>query len=608
MRRMARGVSSAISNPADRLGLALLAVAFVALTSWSWKKWPDVLVDFGRELYVPWQLASGQTLYADIAYFNGPLSPWLNSVLFRVFGVSLTTLVVANLLLLLLVAAMVYALVRQVGRPLAAAVATLFFLTVFSVGQYVPQGNYNFVTPYSHEMTHGTFLSLAALVLLVVHVRRGGVGSAFACGVALGLTFLTKAEFFLAAGIAVLCGLALHHGFSRTPIRSAGRLAAAVAAGLALPPALAFFALLRHLPAGDALRGVSGSWAHLFIEELRASELYQNILGVVDTGESLRIIGEWSFYYALVLIPAVLIGWWLPRSRQPFVAAPLFLLGAAGVLVNWKTASQDTLGQPMPVVILAILVVLFVMLQRPDDSGENRTRRVLMLTFAVFGLAMLAKMLLYVRFSHYGFALAMPSAIVLTVALVEGVPAVLDSRGKNGPAFRMVVLGVLAAVMGVHLYASNSWFRLRTVEVGQGSDAFLTDARGRVANDLLTTLGQVVTPGQTLVVLPEGVIFNYLSRTPNPTPFINFMPPELIIFGEDTIVAGFEANPPDWIVLTDRHAPEYGLDLLGTDYGLKIIGWVRRNYRLEAEVVDPAAQRNQLRYAYILRRTESADP
>jgi len=431
--------------------------------------------------------------------------------------------------------------------------------------------------------------------------------SAFACGLALGLTFLTKAEFFLAAGIAVLCGLALHHGFSKTPIRSSVRLAAAFAAGLVLPPVLAFFTLLGHLPAGDALRGVSGSWAHLFIQELRDSELYQNILGVVDTGESLRIIGEWSFYYALVLIPAVLIGWWLPRFRQPFAAAPLFLLGAAGVLVNLKTASRDTLGQPMPVVMLAILVALFAMLRQPQASGEDRTRRVLMLTFAVFGLAMLAKMLLYVRFSHYGFALAMPSAIVLTVALVEGVPAVLDSRGKNGQAFRMVILGVLAGVMGLHLYASNSWFRLHTVEVGQGSDAFLADARGRVANDLLETLGKVVTPGQTLAVLPEGVMFNYLSRIPNPTPFINFMPPELIIFGEDTIVAGFEATPPDWIVLTDRHAPEYGLDLLGTDYGLKIIGWVRRNYRLEAEVVDPAAQISQLRYAYILRRKESAN-
>lgn len=94
----------------------------------------------------------------------------------------------------------------------------------------------------------------------------------------------------------------------------------------------------------------------------------------------------------------------------------------------------------------------------------------------------------------------------------------------------------------------------------------------------------------------------------NPTPYINFMPPELIMFGEDAMVAAFESHPPDWIVLTDRHVPEYGLDLLGTDYGLKITQWMERDYELAAEVVDEAADRTQLRYAYILRRTKAVKP
>jgi hypothetical protein len=59
-------------------GLVLLAVG-AALLAWTWRKWPDILVDFGRELYIPWQLVSGKVLYVDIAYFNGPLSPYLNA-------------------------------------------------------------------------------------------------------------------------------------------------------------------------------------------------------------------------------------------------------------------------------------------------------------------------------------------------------------------------------------------------------------------------------------------------------------------------------------------------------------------------------------------------
>lgn len=58
-------------------GPALVSVSFLALSVWTWRKWPDLLVDFGRELYVPWQLTTGKVLYVDIAYFNGPLSPYL---------------------------------------------------------------------------------------------------------------------------------------------------------------------------------------------------------------------------------------------------------------------------------------------------------------------------------------------------------------------------------------------------------------------------------------------------------------------------------------------------------------------------------------------------
>jgi hypothetical protein len=61
-----------------------------------WRRWPDVFVDFGWQLYTPWRLASGKVLYTDIAYFSGPLSPYWNSLWFRLFGPGLMILVAVN--------------------------------------------------------------------------------------------------------------------------------------------------------------------------------------------------------------------------------------------------------------------------------------------------------------------------------------------------------------------------------------------------------------------------------------------------------------------------------------------------------------------------------
>jgi len=91
--------------------LSVIGLVAVTMLSWSWGTWPDVLIDFGRELYVPWQLATGKILYADIAYFNGPFSPYLNSLWFRLFGVSLRTLVTCNLAILALLTVLLYQMV-----------------------------------------------------------------------------------------------------------------------------------------------------------------------------------------------------------------------------------------------------------------------------------------------------------------------------------------------------------------------------------------------------------------------------------------------------------------------------------------------------------------
>ena len=76
----------------------VLAVMFSVMIAWSWCKWPDILVDFGRELYVPWQIATGKVLYKDIAHLFGPFSSYFNALLFKLFGASYIVLVVSNIM------------------------------------------------------------------------------------------------------------------------------------------------------------------------------------------------------------------------------------------------------------------------------------------------------------------------------------------------------------------------------------------------------------------------------------------------------------------------------------------------------------------------------
>jgi hypothetical protein len=86
-------------------------------------------------------------------------------------------------------------------------------------------------------------------------------------------------------------------------------------------------------------------------------------------------------------------------------------------------------------------------------------------------------------------------------------------------------------------------------------------------------------PTNTLAVLPEGVMLNYLTRRDNPTPYVVFAF-EVWAFGEQTMLAAYEKNPPDYIVLVQRDSSEYGVPYFGLQkgYGWDVMQWVRRNY------------------------------
>jgi hypothetical protein len=220
-------------------GPVLIAAALAALTVWTWGKWPDALVDFGRELYVPWQLAEGRALYADLVYFNGPLSPAVNALLFRLAGPSVRALVLLNLAIVVAILVMTHQLLRRLAGRLAATAGSLVFLVFFAFAQFMPGGNYNYLAPYSHEATHGLALSIAALAFLGAHLRDGRRRWALAAGVAAGCAFLTKAEFPIALVPALGLGLFLKHRPGQGPVRHALTQMAIAAAGFAAPPLLA---------------------------------------------------------------------------------------------------------------------------------------------------------------------------------------------------------------------------------------------------------------------------------------------------------------------------------------------------------------------------------
>jgi hypothetical protein len=575
------GAPSRASAASLAAGPFVLLLAAGVMAWRTWGAWPDVLVDFGQQLYLPWQITEGRALYADLAYYNGPLSPYLNALAFHLFGVGLRTLVVLNLFWLGLLVCLLHHVFTLAGGRFAAFAACLVFLLLFAFGQYVGIGNYNYVCPYAHEMTHGLLLSLAAIVC-VWHSFRQGSGMLAAGGLLLGLAFLTKAEVFVAAAAGALAALVLgllKRGDDR-PLRprDAGRFLA----GFLAPPLLAFLLLSLGMPAGRALEGTLGSWVAVVNPELGSLPFFRAGLGLTDVRGNLGLMAAWTGGYAACVVPIALLGLAAGKARsREILSAGLTMVVLSGTLwvfrdaVAWRQAAR---GFPAALGILgAALAVRFF---RPRNGIAARERLIRQISLVAFALALLGKMVLNVRIYHYGFVLAMPATLVLVVALVGWIPSAIRRYGGSAKVFRagasVLIGGLVFAYLGMQgdiLARKDRWV------AGPFGDRLRADpVRGELVNKALEVFPAMIREGHTVAALPEGVMLNYLLRRPNPTPYTNFMPTEMILYGEEKMLDAFRANPPDWISLVHKDTSEFGFRFFGQDYGKALFAWIMEAY------------------------------
>lgn len=563
---------------------AAIGAAFVALMAWTWGTWPDAIVDFGRELYVPWRMSEGALLQRDLAWFNGPLSPHLNALLFELFGVGLSTLVWANAAIFAGTLALLHFVLRRATSRGAATVACLVVIATCGFGQHVGIGNYNQLAPYSHEATHGLFLALASLALLTAWSGRGSILLVLGAGFTTGLAFLTKPETFVAAlaGSVALLTLASFNARFRQV-----RAFVAFALGGLTAVLLAWSLQVPAHGSDAAWRSTLGAWPQLASSSVSELKFYREGMGVDAPLANLGWILAWAGGALALLALGIGVGTLVTRKAGEKAGEGAALLVVSLALAGlWTKLPWSQAARPWPLVALAALgsTTWCVLRQRGAD------RRPVLAGFAALSLALLAKMLLNARLVQYGFTLALPATALVAAALWSSLPTLLARRAVPELVSRAAGGALLLALVASSLAATHRYHQRKLTRLGTGADAFRADVRGQVIGAILEWLERQRAASDrplTLVALPEGVMINYLARAENPTPYFNFMPPELVLFGEERILAALRESPPDIVLLTHKNTAEYGFPWFGRDYGQALLRWCMDNYRPVALFGDP---------------------
>lgn len=574
-------------------GLGIVFAAAAVMIAIGWRRWSDLMIDYGSQLYVPWRLAEGDVLYRDVFHIYGPLSSYIHAVIFKVFGPGAMHLVYFNILLTALFAVLLYSMAYRLSDRLTATVATLGLVTVNALGQPRHLGNYNFIQPYNYDLTHGMMLSFVALHQVLRYQQAPTTPRLCGIGLLLGLIYLTKIEIMAAVGPAAAVGLLLAFAVHKMPLRS-WLLNTGIAFFLFIvPSAVSILIFAIHMPLEESLSHWLTPWVLAFNPDIHDFLYFTRIRGTDELGVNLTRTFLYSGVLVLLVSGALGLNRLVEAKKVPahkvawLVLAALFAL----LLLYFRDIPWKLFLQPMPFILIGLGIYLAVLLRKEFRPTPEFFKYAGLLVLTVFSLLLLLKVFFKVVVYHYGFALTLPGTLVLCILLLHFIPNRLRTRCGPPLFYRTVAAGLMVFYIFALDFASYSFFTRKVVPVAQGPD-MLYDYHPKTRLHLgkpymkalmikyaLEVMESEMKPGAPVLVWPDALMINYLSRRPDPLGGFILNPFTWVLYGGDApLLEKLKAQPPPYIMLIDRNYYEFQMPWFGTDFGQDIHHWIRDRY------------------------------
>jgi hypothetical protein len=493
--------------------VAVAAFAFIQ----SYARWLDPIIDTGRDLYIPEQIAKGAKLYRDIRYQYPPLAPYLLALITGAIGHSLAAYMAIGIAQSAAIAGSLWMALR---RPLPAFAATLSFVAMCFCG--ASTWGANFIFPYSYGATIGMTLLCIALAAFV-HARN-----AIAIG-ALVLASWCKLEYAVAALVIVVVLTIARRITWR-------QLAAYAGAMIATIGAVAFYFRDTHWWSEN----VFAAWQH----GARAKRFFEVVSGLADwRGQLLQVLA------GVAGIAAILF---LQRWRN--------WLAAAGIVIVAILIADHSFFRAWAVLQWIALGWALV-----------RDRQSPLVIFAAFSVACTLRIPLNVSPAWYGFVLTIPTIALAAYTLFCYLPR------RN--AMAILWLAPFVANAGADLWQQHERYALKRYAIVTPRGTFydwnadrariLTSAISAVQGGTLAVIPEGITINY-LAAVPTTLTFHTFTPVEVDAPQT-----------EDAIVRELTMHPPDRVLMVSRDLREYGARGFGIDYDLRAGALLRSRYKVE---------------------------
>jgi hypothetical protein len=563
-------------GPPDRWNITTggALVCLVVVWGWqfysSWGAWGNLTIDSGHEMYIPLLLAQGKMLYRDVWFNFGPLAPYFNSYLFRLFGIHLSVLYWAGSLAALGSAVFLYLTGMQLSVwPIGWTAGAVILLEGFQPSLF------NFPLPYSFSAAYGCFVACASLYLFTKLCSSPKWGWMFAAGCAAATALLLKPEFGAACYV-IVAALILIRGFQSRSAKPVLQDVAAIVPGIAVCIAVVLWMI--------SIRGVEfltqeniDDWPTSFFMTHYASNMLQ-VNGFPVKPSALTDALVRSLFPAGFLLALYCFLKW-KRWDTTSILMRLGLLVVLPFTISTPEAALTALVFPRDMVLYVLIAAAFswwVFWGRNPANSGNVIIPILLTFSGLLAFRIMLRMLPKDYPIYYNGPVVL-CFLLLVLALLSRSVGTPKAVWKIESAFCVVCL--LAVGWSAH--------QARTVTK---SFVPLTTDRGTILvpphmkdgyEIAMRFMKEKAASGEYVLSVPEDTSLYFLSGTYCPTRVYMFLP-GIMAPGPMTneFIKEMENKKVRYLLWSNRLFWEYGVPIFGRDFDRQIGDYFRSHYHL----------------------------
>ncbi len=551
----------------EKLNIIILSFLFLILSFVTFLKQGVPIVDFGREVYIPSQMVQGEVLFKDIFNIFGPLSYQINALAFKLFGTNISVLNILGLINSYIILIFTYFLSRKFLNDKISFAISIFLIctSIYQVGIF----NYNL--PYSYAAVYALSSVLISVYFFISFFENRNQKLLYLSTFFLGCSIAFKYDYLLFAFF-VFIYLILKKVDYKIILKSI--------LSFFIPIIVSFFILFIQ---GVTLKDLV---THIILLSKMAKTpsllfLYNNVAGMKPSADAFIQIGI-NFLYVAIILSIFYLSFYLnnlikiklEKHKLLSILLKLFFI----IPIQIYLIVIVTIYFNRYIFIMVPLLTLIILILNLKKIIKTSSILILFIVTLISSL----KYFYNVNILVYA-SLGIPFLSIMFCYIFLNFLTFKDKLNKKYVEISLciILLGISYKFMITAIYFN---IENNTKIINYTNEYQLINDTGsaNIINKEVKEIIKLTNENDTVLIMPEGHILNYLSNRRSDNFYHTYMPPYIEFLGENNIINHLKQNSPALIVINKKNLNDYGHTYICKSYAKDLCAWVYKNYEFES--------------------------